>query len=303
MSHISRRLRGSRPVVGSSRNRTCGRPDQAGAEVEPAAHAARVGLGRPVGGVGQLEPLEERPRPLARLGGGHVVQPPDHLEVLQAGEVLVDRGVLSREADHVPELLRVADHVEAGDGRAARVGMQQRGQDPDGGGLAGAVGAEEPEDRGGRDLEVDAARAPRPCRTASRAPRRRSRVRSWNRPSYRRARQPVARGGSRRCASARPRARGARADPGAGSRIGRPRTRASAARIRPRSRNGLGHHRRELRRRLPRLRRSRRRSRRTAWRSTAATLWVATEIGPELVGIDVATQQVVADRRPSRTTG
>ena len=44
MSQRSLRLRGSRPVVGSSRNSTCGRGDEARGEVEPAAHAAREGL-------------------------------------------------------------------------------------------------------------------------------------------------------------------------------------------------------------------------------------------------------------------
>ena len=56
----------------------------------------------------QLEALEELLAPPPGLGRRHVVQPPDHLEVLQAGQVLVHRGVLPGEADHVPELLRLA---------------------------------------------------------------------------------------------------------------------------------------------------------------------------------------------------
>ena len=58
-SHIPSRLRGSRPVVGSSRNSRRGRPIKALAEVEPAAHAARVGLDHSVGRVGQVELLQE----------------------------------------------------------------------------------------------------------------------------------------------------------------------------------------------------------------------------------------------------
>ena len=41
-SHIALRLRGSRPVVGSSRKSTDGSPDEAHGDVEPSAHAARV---------------------------------------------------------------------------------------------------------------------------------------------------------------------------------------------------------------------------------------------------------------------
>jgi len=83
-----------------------------------------------------------------------VVEPSDHLEVLEAGQVLVHRGVLPGEADHVPELLRLLDHVVAGHGGVSLVGTEERGEDPNGGGLAGAVGAEHAQDRAGRDLQV-----------------------------------------------------------------------------------------------------------------------------------------------------
>ena len=43
-----------------------GRPDQAGAEVEPAAHAARVGAHEAIGGVGQAELVEHGRAALAR---------------------------------------------------------------------------------------------------------------------------------------------------------------------------------------------------------------------------------------------
>ena len=57
--HMSSRLAGSRPVVGSSRKTTARAADEAGREVEAAAHAAGVGLRRAVGGVGEVEPLEQ----------------------------------------------------------------------------------------------------------------------------------------------------------------------------------------------------------------------------------------------------
>ena len=63
MSHSSLRLVRSRPVVGSSRNSTGGLVHQRGRDVQATAHAARVGPQRPVGGVGELEPIQQlRPR-------------------------------------------------------------------------------------------------------------------------------------------------------------------------------------------------------------------------------------------------
>ena len=65
-------------------------------EVESAAHAAGVGLRQAVGGVGEREALEQLARALLRRAAAEVVEPPDHLEVLEAGEVLVDGRVLAR---------------------------------------------------------------------------------------------------------------------------------------------------------------------------------------------------------------
>ena len=98
-SHSCWRLRGSRPVVGSSMNITGGRDDQRGREVEPAAHAAGVGLGGAVGGVGEVErSSSSSARPSAALAL-QLVELADHLEVLAAGQVLVDRRELAGQAD------------------------------------------------------------------------------------------------------------------------------------------------------------------------------------------------------------
>jgi len=86
-----------------------------------------------------------------------VVEPADHLEVLEAGQVLVHGGVLAGEPDAPPQPLAVADDVEAGDAGLAGVGAQQRGQDPHGRRLARAVRPEQAEDRPGLDPEVDPA--------------------------------------------------------------------------------------------------------------------------------------------------
>ena len=71
-------------------------------------------------------------------------------------EVLVHGGVLAGQADLRAQGLGVAHDVQAGDLGAPSVGQQQGGEDADPGRLAGAVGAEEPEDRPRRHLEVDA---------------------------------------------------------------------------------------------------------------------------------------------------
>ena len=120
---------------------------QAGGEVEAAAHAARVGLDHAVGGVGELEPLEQLggPAPWRPAGTGSAERADQH-EVLRAGEQLVEGGVLPGDADDAAHGRGVGDDVEAGDpGRAARR-AGQRGEHADGGRLAGAVGAEHAED-------------------------------------------------------------------------------------------------------------------------------------------------------------
>ena len=70
--------------------------------------------------------------------------------------MVVDGGVLAREADAGAELRGLADHVEAGHAGRAGVRGEQRGEDPDGRRLAGPVGAEHAEDGAGGGLEVDA---------------------------------------------------------------------------------------------------------------------------------------------------
>ena len=80
--------------------------DEAGAEVEPPAHAARVGADQPVAGVGRGR-AARAPRRLRRRRVGLVEaeQAGDHLEVLAAGHGRLDRGVLAGEADDLAHRL------------------------------------------------------------------------------------------------------------------------------------------------------------------------------------------------------
>jgi hypothetical protein len=130
--------------------------DERGREVEPAAHAARVGLGGAVAGVLELELLEQIARALHGTGPCRGVEASDHLEVLEAGEVLVDSGVLPGEADGGAQLRRLGGDVEAGDAGAPGVRLEQRREDPHRGRLAGAVWPQEAEHGALLRLEVDA---------------------------------------------------------------------------------------------------------------------------------------------------
>ena len=74
--------------------------DQARAEVEPAAHAAGVGRDAPVGGVGERRSARApRRRARAPRRADEPVQPPDHLEVLAPGQLLVDGRELAGQPD------------------------------------------------------------------------------------------------------------------------------------------------------------------------------------------------------------
>ena len=91
-----------------------GMADQADGQVQAAAHAARPGAHRAIGCLGQLEPLQQLGGPAMGLGPVQVVQAAGHDQVLLAGEVVVDRGGLAGQADHLPYRGGLADHVEAG---------------------------------------------------------------------------------------------------------------------------------------------------------------------------------------------
>src|SRR5829696_4795799 len=83
-------------------------------------------------------------------------QPRDEHEVLVAGEILVHRRELAGEADALAHLRGLARDVVAEHAGDAAVGAEQRAEDADGGGLAGAVGSEKTVHGAALDLEVDA---------------------------------------------------------------------------------------------------------------------------------------------------
>ena len=131
-------------------------PDERGGEVESPPHPARIRLRDAVARVLEVELGEQLVRATPRLGARQLVEAPEHPEVLAAGEVLVDRCVLAREADQLADGLRLARHVEPSHACAPVVGLQKRREDAHRRRLARAVRPEQAEDRALLHLEVDA---------------------------------------------------------------------------------------------------------------------------------------------------
>jgi hypothetical protein len=131
------------------------RADQAGAQVELAAHAARVGPDQPVGGVREPQLGEH----LGAVGFGRAgvlaEQPGHQVEVLAAGHGRLHGRGLAGQADHPPNGRGLAAHVVAGHPQLAPVGAQQGGHRAHEGGLAGPVGAEDGQDLARLGDQVD----------------------------------------------------------------------------------------------------------------------------------------------------
>ncbi|GAA3235892.1 hypothetical protein GCM10010468_69880 [Actinocorallia longicatena] len=137
-----------------------GRADEGGGQVEAAAHPAGVLRDRPVAGVREAEPLQQLGGAQPGPAGAQVVEATEHLQVLGARQDLVQRGVLAEQPDGGPDGRGVPGDVMPGDGSGSGVGAQKGGEDADGGGLAGPVGAEQPVDGAGGDGEVEAVQGP-----------------------------------------------------------------------------------------------------------------------------------------------
>ena len=115
--------------------------DQAGGDVEAAAHAAGVRRHLAVARRPRARTSRAARRPRARrLGLGEAVQPAEHDEVLAAEQHLVEGGGLADQPDRLPHGGRLAADVVAGDPYLALVAAGEGGEGVDGGALAGAVG-------------------------------------------------------------------------------------------------------------------------------------------------------------------
>jgi hypothetical protein len=128
---------------------------QARGQVEPAAHAPRVGLHPVAGRFVQPEGRQQLGRPIAGRPLGQAPEPPEPHQVLAAAERVVDRGELPGQPERPAHRLGCAGDVVPGDPRPSGVGREQRGQDPHHGRLARPVGSQQAHDRAGRHRQVD----------------------------------------------------------------------------------------------------------------------------------------------------
>ncbi len=126
---------------------------QAHGDVEPAAHPTREGEHVAVGGLVEVELVQQLGGGLPRIGDA--AQLAYQHQVLPGAEHVVHRGELPGQAYLFANLGGLLRHVEPSDARRAAIGLDQRGQDVDRGRLARAVGSEQSEDRAPPDGERD----------------------------------------------------------------------------------------------------------------------------------------------------
>ena len=133
---------GSSPVVGSSRNSTGGRVISDAGQVQPPAHAARVALQHPVGGVGQLELRQQlgRPGPGRRPGPCRTARRPGRGSGAPSAAGPTSRPGRPRRCGAAPRRGASPRRSRPPSADPAS-GSGQRGQDPHRRGLAGAVRA------------------------------------------------------------------------------------------------------------------------------------------------------------------
>jgi len=127
-----------------------------------ARRSARVGRGRRraargrVGALGEVKLIEQLEGALACLGAGEAKVEAVEVEVLVDGAGAVESVELGHDTDVTAGESGGADDVDACDADAAGGGLHAGGTDADGGGLAGAIGAEQAVELALLDVEVDA---------------------------------------------------------------------------------------------------------------------------------------------------
>src|SRR6185436_2582865 len=91
----------------------------------------------------------------AELGPAEAAEPARQLEELSATHPGVEARVLVEIAEPSMELRPIEASLDPGDGGAPGRRLRESGQDPDRRGLARPVRAEQPEDRAGRNIEIE----------------------------------------------------------------------------------------------------------------------------------------------------
>ena len=109
------------------------------------------------------------PRAFARLRSSPYSRA-DHRQVLEAGQIFVDRCVLSGEADPLAQLRGILDDVEPVYLRRPSVPLQQRGEHVHERRLAGPVRTQQAQDRPAGHIEVHAGERMHPPKRLGDAP-------------------------------------------------------------------------------------------------------------------------------------
>jgi hypothetical protein len=135
---------------------TPGRADQGLGQLEPADHPAGAGAGRSAGGVGEAEGVQGLGDAFGALAPRHVEDAGEPRDVLAAGEPGVGGQLLGGVAEQPSYGHAVPGGVVAEDAHHADGDrQQQRGDAPDGGGLARSVGSSQAEHLAFPDGQVE----------------------------------------------------------------------------------------------------------------------------------------------------
>ena len=145
---MSRRLSMSRPTVGSSRTRSCGRCSRARRDLDPALHAAAERPDLAAGALGQAQPAQHLGDP--RLRPRHAVQRGGIAQVLVHAQVEIEGRALEHDAHRRQRRAGRRPQRVAAHGDAAGLGREQARDQRHQRALAGAVRPEQGREPAGR---------------------------------------------------------------------------------------------------------------------------------------------------------
>jgi hypothetical protein len=118
---------------------------QGAGDLQSAFHAGRERAHQAVAPVRELDERQQLVDAALAPRRGHAINEAVEIEVLEHGEPVVEARLLEHDAEIAPRLPRMGDDVDAIDGGAAAIGLEDRAQDVEERRLAGAVGTEERE--------------------------------------------------------------------------------------------------------------------------------------------------------------
>ena len=125
--------------------RGCGHRARVRGDLEPALHAGGERSHQPVAPVGKLDEREHVSDAFAARRRRDAIDETVKVEVFVKRETVIEARFLEHNAEMSPPVERMLDQIDAADAGGAAVGPQNRAQNVQQRGLAGAVGAEQRE--------------------------------------------------------------------------------------------------------------------------------------------------------------